>query len=124
MLSKRTMAPLAAAAALFSANALAQSAGDFPNHPVTVMLPYSPNGSSDIEARLYQPELINAIGVPVVIEYKPGAGASLGTRYVRDAKPDGYTVLGMTPTFALYPACFRMTTCPTIRSRNSPRLSR
>ena len=87
-------------------------AGPYPNKPITLVLPYPPGGSTDVEARLYSPRLIEGLGKPVVIDYKPGAGSSIGTIYVAKAAPDGYTIMAATPSFTVYPAFFPLDKLP------------
>src|SRR5262249_34316292 len=66
----------------------------------------------DIETRLYLPRLTEGLGQPVLIDYKPGAGASLGTIYVAKAVPDGHTILAVTPGYTVYPAFFALDKLP------------
>ena len=71
--------------------ALAQA--DFPSRSVRLVVPFPPGGSTDVVARLLGAKLGEALGQPVVIENRPGAGATLGTEVVVTAAPDGYTLL-------------------------------
>ena len=57
------------------------------------MVPFPPGGSSDALARALDHALSKSLGQPVIVESKPGAGATLGADYVAKAKPDGYTLL-------------------------------
>ena len=82
---------LAAAAATLALAAHAQS--DFPNHPVTVVVPFPPGGVADITARPVAEAMGRALKQPVVVENKAGAGGGVGMQYVARAKPDGYTAL-------------------------------
>jgi tripartite-type tricarboxylate transporter receptor subunit TctC len=68
-------------------------AQDFPNRPLRIVIGYPPGGSNDVTARILQPKLQEALGVPIVIENRPGANATIGTDYVARSTPDGYTVL-------------------------------
>jgi tripartite-type tricarboxylate transporter receptor subunit TctC len=74
-----------------AASALAQ--GSFPSQPVTIVVPYPPGGTTDIVPRLMQQDLSRRLGVPVVIENRPGAGGGIGTAFAARANPDGYTVV-------------------------------
>jgi len=84
---------------------LAQAA-DFPERPITIVVPYTAGGSSDALARLLAKQLGDQFGQPVVVDNKPGAGATLGTGLVAKAAPDGYTALladtGQTTAPAMY----------------------
>jgi tripartite-type tricarboxylate transporter receptor subunit TctC len=82
---------LLALAALVPLGAAAQV--DYPNRPVKLVVPFPPGGSTDVVARLLGGKLSEALGEPVVIENRPGAGAALGTEVVAKAAPDGYTLL-------------------------------
>lgn len=71
------------------------SDGAFPSKPIKIVVPFGPGGGSDTFARIIQHEL-NEQGIldqPVVIVNVPGAGATIGSRRVKDAKADGYTIL-------------------------------
>ncbi len=88
---RRALFALAAGgAALASPVARAQS---FPDRPVRIVIGYPPGGSNDVVARILQPSTQALLGVPIVIENRPGANATIGTDYVAHSTPDGYTVL-------------------------------
>lgn len=72
--------------------AQAQS-NDYPNRPLTLVVPFAPGGSSDILARAVGQSLAQELGVVVVIENKPGAAGIIATDQVARARPDGYTLL-------------------------------
>lgn len=90
MIRTAVVAALAAAPAALVGSAAAQ---EFPSRPVEIVVPYGAGGSSDIVARTIQQALEGAFPQPVVVVNKPGAAGSLGTREVRDAEPDGHTLL-------------------------------
>src|SRR5262245_20118158 len=69
------------------------SCADFPERPVTIVVPFAPGGANDVVVRAIQQPLADALGQPIVVENRGGAGGSLGTGYAARAKPDGYTVL-------------------------------
>ena len=88
--SRRTTAlALMGGLLVLSAPALAQS--NWPDKPVHFVTPYPPGGSSDIITRFVADRVAKLLGQPVVVENKPGAGATLGTEYAARAAPDGYT---------------------------------
>ncbi len=78
-------------AALLPLAAAAQS--DFPSRPIRLVVPYPPGGSTDVVARLLAGKLDAALRQPVIVENRPGAGATLGTEAVVKAAPDGYTLV-------------------------------
>ena len=87
----------AAIAALFACCTLAPmstaDAQDFPQGPVTIIVPYPAGGATDLVARLVQPKLSEALGQPVVIENRPGASGNTATAAVLRGKPDGQTIV-------------------------------
>jgi tripartite-type tricarboxylate transporter receptor subunit TctC len=75
---------------LFSAAAMAQT---YPVKPISLVVPFPAGGTTDVLARAVGQELSKSLGQPVLVESKPGAGATLGADFVAKAKPDGYTLL-------------------------------
>lgn len=65
----------------------------FPNKPLRIIVPATPGGSSDVLARAIGLKLQDALGKPVLVEYKPGAGTNIGNDFVAKSAPDGYTLL-------------------------------
>src|SRR3954471_1465562 len=61
--------------------------------PLRLVVTFPPGGSTDITARILQPELAMRLGRPVVVENKPGAASQLATDYVAKSRPDGNTLL-------------------------------
>ena len=76
-------------------------ADDFPSRPLRVIVPFSPGGAVDGPMRLIAQHLSHRLGQPVVVENKPGAGATIGTDVVAKAAPDGYTLLLASQTNAI-----------------------
>lgn len=74
---------------LFSATANAQT---FPSKPVRIVIPFSPGGSADAQARILGQKLGELWGQSVLIESKPGAGTTIGAAFAAAAAPDGYTL--------------------------------
>ena len=87
-----------ALAALVSAASRAQ---DYPLHPVRIIVPFSPGGAVDGPMRLIAQDLSKRLGQSVVVENRPGAGATIGSEAVAKAQPDGYTLLLASQTNAI-----------------------
>jgi tripartite-type tricarboxylate transporter receptor subunit TctC len=79
----------------------ALSAQDYPSRPVRVIVPFSPGGAVDGPMRLVAQELGKQLGQSVIVENRPGAGATIGTDAVAKAPPDGYTLLLASQTNAI-----------------------
>jgi tripartite-type tricarboxylate transporter receptor subunit TctC len=97
MTTKRRYTPgkaLALAASLLGSVAAfgTASAENFPDKPITFIVPYSPGGGSDQQARRLQPGLEKALGVEVRIVYKTGGGGAVGFSELWRSKADGYTI--------------------------------
>lgn len=84
----------------------AATAFAFPDRPITLVIPFPPAGTADTVARPLATELSNRLKVPVILEYKPGAGSSIGTQYVARANPDGYTLLMVLASHAINPSLY------------------
>jgi len=76
--------------ALSAGDALAQS---WPSKPISLIVPFPAGGTTDVLARALADKLTQSLGQSVIVESKPGAGATVGADYVAKAKPDGYTLL-------------------------------
>jgi len=72
---------------------VAHAQGDWPNHPIRMIVPYPPGGGTDVVARIVNEKLATELGQPIVIDNKGGAGGSVGTEIASKAPADGYTVL-------------------------------
>jgi tripartite-type tricarboxylate transporter receptor subunit TctC len=80
----------------------------WPSRPITIVVSFGAGGTADILARMIGDELSTALGQPVVIENKPGAGGNLGAQTVARATPDGYTLLvSGSPTHSVGPHLFK-----------------
>jgi tripartite-type tricarboxylate transporter receptor subunit TctC len=92
----RTVASVFGAIALASASlCLAQ---DYPTKPIKIVVPFAAGGPADIYARFIGARLTDALGQPVVVDDRPGAGSIIGTDLVAKSAPDGYTLLMMSNT--------------------------
>ena len=81
----------------------AMAADRYPSRPVTVIVPFTPGGSTDIMARHEAEVLQRALGQSFVVENKPGAGGEIGISYAAKAAPDGYTLLHAPSIIILLP---------------------
>lgn len=86
-------AALASVVAMTSLVGGAVYAQAWPARPINLIVPFPAGGTTDVLARAVGQELSKSLGQPVVVESRPGAGATLGADYVAKAKPDGYTLL-------------------------------
>jgi len=84
---------LLASLAILSSYAQAQTAASFPNKTIKIVVPFAAGGSTDALARLLAQKLTISWGQTVIVENKPGAGATLGADFVAKAPADGYTLL-------------------------------
>ena len=89
-IGRRLLQGITLAAAITSSAAMAQA---WPTKPISLVVPFAAGGTTDVLARALGERLSRALGQPVIIESKPGAGATIGADYVAKAKPDGYTLL-------------------------------
>ena len=103
MSNRRT---LLLAAALCAAIAPAAAQSNWPTRPIRFVVPYAPGSSPDVLVRLFSDKLGKALGQPVVVENKPGAGGNTGTDFVAKAAPDGYTFLVSTNGPLVYSTVF------------------
>jgi len=96
-----------AGAATFAAPALAQ--GDYPNRPITIVVPHAPGGAVDSTARLFADKLKDELKQSVVVENRAGASGMIGAAHVARAEPDGYTLYFNASIHAINPLLYKKT---------------
>lgn len=102
---KKMLATIAVAAATVCGVAHAQ--GSYPTKPVTIVVPFSPGGATDIMARALSERLSTKLGQPVIVENKPGAGTVIASDYVARATPDGHTLLLAASSLGIAPSLYK-----------------
>jgi tripartite-type tricarboxylate transporter receptor subunit TctC len=104
----RTLRNVLCAGALITVlGAAAASAQDYPNRPITLVVPFPPGGSTTIVARIVADKMSEALGQSIVIDNRGGAGGTVGSRAVAKSAADGYTILlGYTGTLAIGPTLY------------------
>lgn len=99
---RRTFAVALALGALTLAPLAAQAQAAYPNKPVTIIVPFSAGGTTDILARVVGQSMSRDLGQPVIVDNRAGAGGNIGAQAVARAAPDGYTlVMGTVGTHAI-----------------------
>ena len=101
---------LAITAASIASAALAGERGEpasaFPNRPIRIVVGFTPGGQPDITARAISAKLAERVGQQVVVDNRPGAGGTIGSRIVAEAAPDGHTLLSVSSAHAIQPAVY------------------
>ena len=106
----RLTAPVAVLAAIVAFGMSAPlAADDYPNRPITLVIPLPPGGTNDIMARSVADKMSIALGQQIIVESRNAGGSgTVGTRQVAHATPDGYTIiLGYTSTLATGPNLYK-----------------
>lgn len=96
-----------AVTALAAGVAQAVHAQAFPTKPVRVINPAAPGGNSDVFFRLLQPKMSEALGQQVVMDYRAGAGGTIGGEVIARSAPDGYTTGLVAASFVINPSTFK-----------------
>lgn len=98
---------LTVSAALSTSAAWAQSAGNYPDQPIKIVVGYSAGGTTDILARTLAKKLNDELGQPVIVENRPGAAGSIGATSVQNADANGYTLyMATVSTHGMNPAVY------------------
>jgi tripartite-type tricarboxylate transporter receptor subunit TctC len=79
----------------------------WPSRPIRLVVPFAPGGPTDVMGRVLATGLATALGQPVVVENRAGAGGNVGTALVARSAPDGYTLLVASTGFVVNPSLFR-----------------
>lgn len=79
------------------------AAAEYPDKPITLVVPYAAGGTTETMARVFSKVLGDALGGTVVVKTRPGAGGAIGATEVSTAKPDGYTLLFAASSTILWP---------------------
>ncbi len=79
----------------------------YPTRAVRMVVNFPPGGVNDVSARILQPHLSKALGQPVIIENKPGAGTNIGTEFVARSAPDGHVLMIAASSTAISPSLYK-----------------
>lgn len=113
---KAGLALAALAMTMSAAGALAQSAEDYPERPISWIVPFPPGGAMDAIARVLSENMSQELGQSIVVENKPGAGGNIGANYVAKAKADGYTIMIAANGMAVNPYLYSSLTYDPVKS--------
>lgn len=99
---------VAATLAILASATLAFGQSDYPNRPITLIVPFSAGGNADNSSRIIARLLTDKLGQTVVIDNKPGANGIVGMEIAAAAKPDGYTMIFVSNgQMAIYPFLYK-----------------
>jgi len=90
-------------ALLFNFNSPVFAQENWPNRPITMVIPFPPGGVADTVGRPVADALSRSLGQPVIVENRPGAGGGIGMAAVAKSKPDGYTILMALSSISIIP---------------------
>lgn len=109
--TRRRSLSLGGAALLLGSGAV-RAQPDFPSRPVRILIPFPPGGGGDVSVRMIAKPLSEALGVPVVVDNKPGGDGTIAASDLMRSPPDGYSLLFGTPTSLLYAPLINVTKPP------------
>ena len=95
------------AAGMASHSALAQTV-QYPSKPIRMILGFAPGGGTDLLARILAVKMMEALGQPVIVDNRPGAGGTIAAEMVARATPDGYTLNAMTNSYAVNASFYKL----------------
>ena len=104
LLYARSVSILMTCLAMLCAGSSTSWAQSFPNRPIKLVVPYVPGGGADTVARVMAQGLTEELGQTVLVENKGGANTIIGTEFVANSSPDGYTLLICTTAHAINPS--------------------
>ena len=104
----RVLTGMMAAFAMLALSSIGAAAQDYPTHNVTVLVPFTPGGGTDLIARTVASKLEKKLGQSFIVENRPGAGTTIAATATARATPDGYTLMQATSgTMAMNPVIFK-----------------
>ena len=83
-------------------------AAEYPTRPIRVVVPFTPGGQPDIFMRMIVPALVGSLKQQIIVDNRPGAGGSIGSKIVADAVPDGYTLLSVSTGHTINPFLYKL----------------
>lgn len=102
------MLGLAGLASLALSPAVASAEDNYPSKPITIIVPLSPGGGTDLAARMIAQHLTQSLGQQVIVENHPGGAGTIGVQLGRAAAPDGYTLMVIGASYSVNPALYNL----------------
>jgi tripartite-type tricarboxylate transporter receptor subunit TctC len=102
-----TACAVAVALLLIGATAAPVCAQTYPSRPVRFILPFPAGGPTDILGRIMCQKFSDALGQPFVPENRPGSGGNIGAEFAAKARPDGYTIVLVSPSLSISPTLYK-----------------